>query len=425
MTRRRLRILLSTFACRPGSGSEEGVGWSWVERLAREHDVVALVDGSFRSALDAALDEHPRPSLRVVYGGRGPAGYEGLDVYPYYARWQRWALTTAQRLHAEEPFDLAHHVTYGMHRVASLLHELPVPFVWGPIGGAEGVRPTFYAPRWVGGWRQTANELVRAAWNVECRADPRLRAAARGATVIAVKHPDTLRSLPRTARCKAVVLGGVTIAAEDRAVLASSQPPPVDPRGLSVAFAGRLLGWKGPLLAVESFARYAADHPAATFDVYGDGPAAGAVRERAAALGVADRVTLHGRVPRADLLLAYGRHHVLLLPSLHDSSGWVPVEAMAAGLPVVCVDAGGTGAAVPDDGGCKVPATAPRRAVEAMATALRDLTADPARWAACSARARAQALDGAATPSIAAQARLLYGRAGFPDAVADPVEDAA
>src|SRR5581483_3998037 len=32
---------------------------------------------------------------------------------------------------------------------------------------------------------------------------------------------------------------------------------------------------------------------------------------------------------------------VFVFPSLHDEAGWVVVEAMAAGLPVVCLDLGG------------------------------------------------------------------------------------
>ena len=37
----------------------------------------------------------------------------------------------------------------------------------------------------------------------------------------------------------------------------------------------------------------------------------------------------------------YRRHHALLYPSLHDSSGNVVLEALFHGLPVVCLDLGG------------------------------------------------------------------------------------
>jgi glycosyltransferase involved in cell wall biosynthesis len=46
---------------------------------------------------------------------------------------------------------------------------------------------------------------------------------------------------------------------------------------------------------------------------------------------------------------------VLLFPSLHDSSGNVVLEALRAGIPVVCIDTGGPGAIVDRSCGLKIP----------------------------------------------------------------------
>lgn len=400
-----MRILLSAFACAPGRGSEEGVGWAWATGLAEHHDVVVLTDGSFRAAVERELAARPRPRLRFEFIGDGPPGYEGLDVYPYYRRWQRTALEVARRLHGEQPFDLCHHVTYAMHRVASRLWQLPVPFVWGPVGGGEDVPLRFVAPRWVGGVRDTAMELLRWTWNRWCRIDPSLRACARHATVAVATTEETRASWPRQVRERAHVMSNAVVdrAQLERLVALPARPP--SGRGGSVAFVGRQLGWKGPVLAMHAFARHAARHPDATFHLYGDGPLRDRLEGLARDLGVDEVTTFHGRVDRSALLASYGSHQVLLFPSMHDSGGVAVIEAMAAGLPVVCLDVGGVGQAVPPGAGIKVPVTTPAEAVAGLADGLDLLADDPDGWQRASRLAMATAL---ATPTITERAGTLY-----------------
>lgn len=37
-----MKILVSAYACEPGKGSEPGVGWSFVNELAKKHNVTVL-----------------------------------------------------------------------------------------------------------------------------------------------------------------------------------------------------------------------------------------------------------------------------------------------------------------------------------------------------------------------------------------------
>ena len=58
-------------------------------------------------------------------------------------------------------------------------------------------------------------------------------------------------------------------------------------------------------------------------------------------------VSLHLPVPRPELRAVYWRHDVLVLPSLGDSFGFVALEAMACGLPIIVTE--NCGVPVPDD----------------------------------------------------------------------------
>jgi glycosyltransferase involved in cell wall biosynthesis len=56
-------------------------------------------------------------------------------------------------------------------------------------------------------------------------------------------------------------------------------------------------------------------------------------------------------IPQEQLFDLYRDHDLLIFPSLHDSGGFVVLEALAHGLPVVCLDLGGPKEIVTPDSG--------------------------------------------------------------------------
>jgi glycosyltransferase involved in cell wall biosynthesis len=102
---------------------------------------------------------------------------------------------------------------------------------------------------------------------------------------------------------------------------------------------GRLVARKATTQLVDVLA--ASEIPNAHLLVIGDGPDAAAIRQRAAELGVAERVHLPGQVTEADKYAALSIADAFVSTSQHEGFGLVFLEAMACGLPVVCYDRGG------------------------------------------------------------------------------------
>src|SRR3954471_8984644 len=98
--------------------------------------------------------------------------------------------------------------------------------------------------------------------------------------------------------------------------------------------------------------------------------------ELARAIGVRDRVDFRGRVERADVPALLRSADLVVCAPWYEPFGLVALEAMACGVPVVSTAVGGLVDTVIDGvTGVHVPA----RDVGSLASAMRDLLADPAR----------------------------------------------
>src|SRR4051812_27782952 len=166
---RRLKVLISAYACEPGKGSEPEVGWQWALQMARFHDVVVLTRTNNKQSIEQALTALPssQPLPTFVYHDRDPfllAIKKGLGVIKlYYLLWQRSAYDVIKRLNQVHHFDVMHHVTFAAFRYPTAVWGHAVPVVWGPVGGITSI-PAALLP-----WRHfksVMHELLRDASNV-------------------------------------------------------------------------------------------------------------------------------------------------------------------------------------------------------------------------------------------------------------------
>lgn len=369
----RLRVLLSAYACGPSEGSEPGIGWNIALEMARRHDVWLLTRANNRSGIEAAV-ERERVDIHPVYydlphwaawwkrGGRG--------IRLYYYLWQIGAYFVARRLNRTVKFDLVNHVTFGRYWAPSFVALLPVPFIWGPIGGGEAAPRAFLAGLGTSG---KVYELVRTLAKRVGELDPFVRLTARRSRIALATTGETAERL-RHLRCRRVeVLGAMGMSDEAAAELQRAAHP--RRRGPRFVSSGRLLGWKGFHLGIEAFA--AAGLPDAELWIIGDGPERTRLEALSSELGVAGQVRFLGALPRAAALAAMAECQALVHPSLHDSGGWVCVEAMLLELPVLCVDLGGPATLVTRETGFVASAESPGSAVRELREAMRQLAHSP------------------------------------------------
>jgi glycosyltransferase involved in cell wall biosynthesis len=392
-----MKVLLSAFACSPGRGSEPGIGWGWATSLADlGHEVTVLTSSRFREPILAVnlpgiefrfIDDQEPPLL-----GRFSSP---LGMYKGYLRWQDAALRQIEA--AGRRYDVAHHVSWGSLHLGSQLWRLPVPFIYGPIGGGQ-VSPVSY-------WRFFGRE-----WAAET-----LRTASTSLLVLSRRTRETIRNSAVTLACNSDTaavsrrLGGADV----RYMLADGLPRDwvvaarPRPAGVPVVlWVGSLIPRKAPILAVQAFAELRRAMPARLVMV-GDGPLREQLHTAVERIGLAGDIDLLGRVTWDDVRRLYDSASVFLFTSLRDSFGCQFMEALGRGLPAVALNHHGI--ANVEAGPAAVKVALPRRPRDLpgrLASALQTVLGHD-EWALRSAAASDWAA-GQVWPAKAASATQIY-----------------
>lgn len=111
---------------------------------------------------------------------------------------------------------------------------------------------------------------------------------------------------------------------------------------------GRLANVKNWPLFIEAAAIVLHKHPDTYFALIGDGPERDSLAKMVKKLGIADRFEFVGRVPYEDVPSYLSAGDLFAYASITETQGLVTLEALAAGLPVIAVDASGTNETVED-----------------------------------------------------------------------------
>ncbi len=368
-----MKVLLVGHACNPCWGSEPAFTWNWGWHLSQKHQVWVLTHPWGQDRIEEFLAVRPNPNLHFVWvklPGRlawDPAIHAHVSSWRYIL-WQRAALRQAQRLQAQVGFNIVHHVSWGTVSEPPPLWRLPIPFVWGPVGGGQFVPPVL---------RSYLGEAARAERLREVRMRlvalrPALRKAARNSALILATNNETAAMLERAGARRVILF-------LDTGIGEQFLPPQVPQRApfkqITLLWAGRLQPRKCLPLLLDALAQ-CQDLPVRLL-VAGKGAKRGEWEALSRRLGLGNRVNFLGQVDYNQMPELYRSADVFIFTSLRDAFGSQVLEAMASGLPIIALDHQGVRAFVPDIAGVKVPIAGPRETVSGLASAIRLLAVSP------------------------------------------------
>jgi glycosyltransferase involved in cell wall biosynthesis len=390
---RRPRVLQLAYACSPDRGSEAGIGWHRAVQSAKHFDTWVLCE---EHEFAGEIRRHLRvngeiPGLNFVFvpmDGRQWAWGRVHDLiwYAVLRRWHRQAYRVARQLHEEIGFNLVHQVGFCGYREPGDLWRLPSPFVWGPIGGTQNYPWRFLPSAGLGGaFHETCRNVMN---DFQLRASRRVRRAARKASLILAANSTVRADFARAHRIAPQVLIETGLA-----------DVPGTPRKRDAARDTIRILWSGLLVhrkALHLLIRALATLPPDIryeVRILGEGPLRRPWGRLARRLGIDRHIAWLGPLPHKEALKQYHWADLFAFTSLRDTSGNVVLEALAAGVPVVCLDHQGMHDVVTDQCGVKIPVTTPREAIAGFAEAVARLASDSAEWERLSAGAVERARD--------------------------------
>jgi glycosyltransferase involved in cell wall biosynthesis len=230
-----------------------------------------------------------------------------------------------------------------------------------------------YWPRYVGRWKAPVYRLIEAL------------VARLGSAVTATSQLTRDRLARRRSGPVDLVPCGIHVA-EVQAAAAKERRG----AGAPLVFAGRLVADKRVDLLIRALPAVATSREGPLLTIFGSGPDRERLGQVAASLGLTGRVDFRGHVPdNADVWRALGAARIAVQPSEREGFGIFPLEAMAAGLPVVyCAS---SESAVPELVRDGIEGVSCAADPASLASAIARLLGDGGEWHRLSAAARARA----------------------------------
>jgi glycosyltransferase involved in cell wall biosynthesis len=362
---------------------EAFVAFKWAQALA---PLVSLTVLSFerpgrvplaRQLPNAQVVTWPEPAIARVHERLNAMAKPAFPIFARHVR--RWI---AEEVRAGRKIDITHQLMPQAARYPTPLRHFDIPYVNGPLGGSLDTPHSFRSD--VGSPPLFTRLRALDAWRF--RNDPTLRASYSGAAAILGVAPyvqEILADIPLK-RFEPVLELGIE-------ALAPPTTRPSSPDRLRLLHVGRGVRTKGLRDAVRAMALLR-DLPGVTLTSAGSGEEIAQCKAEADRLGVADRVTFLGRIPRQQVEELYRDHDVFCFPSFREPAGGVLYEAMRWGLPVITAARGGPDWIIDENCGLRLPVTDPATYSKDIAEAVRLLARDTALRARLGAGARAKVL---------------------------------
>ena len=370
---KRPKVLISAYACEPNKGSEPGVGWNWAKQIAKFAEAWVITRANNREVIEEELKKNPEPNMHFVYVDLPKwmqfwkKGQKGVHLYYYL--WQSAAYFKAKTLTKDIKFDIAHHITFVNDWIPPLISLLPLKFIWGSVGSNKPI-PKGY--------------LI----NLKYYLKDRLKHYSR--VILRQINPFMIVTLIRSSRIMLITKDQLTLFPFDlvaRNKIMILQANAVDVPGMCVTnkkrrsvliiySAGALTPIKGFHLALSAFAKLYDKKKDIRLMISGNGDSKRYLQSLADGLKIKDKIVFTGNIPREKVIQLMAESDIFLFPSF-EGGGMVVLEAMAAGLPVVCLDYGGPGEMVTPECGIKVKPITYEQTINDLAEALLKLANDP------------------------------------------------
>ncbi len=373
----------------PYKGSEFSVAWNYVTEMSKDNDLTVLYGISGKhmgdcEEMEAYIKDNPISGVNLV--AVKPNRLANVlnflnrhDVFVYtfyfaYRVWQKLAYQKAIELMECNNFDLIHYVGMIGYREPGYLWKLGLPYVWGPVSGANNAPIQLMKRMPLSG---KMKQLFRNFSNtLQFKYSGRLKKA--------LKFTDILLTATSENHDKFLTVHGKdSICIPENAIIGDislNQNKFIAPDKYRLIVVGTLDARKsvGILLEAMSLVKY---KDKILLDIVGDGPLRSILESQAQDLGINDIINWHGFLPRTKAVELFESAHLHVITSVSEGNPTTIWEAMMHGVPTLSFDHCGMHDTLSDGAGILIPIkNTYEENIEAIASALDHLIKAPEQF---------------------------------------------
>mgnify|MGYP000121080482 CR=1 FL=1 len=359
-------ILVSAYSCEPLKGSEPAVGWNWVLQLGKRNRVHVITRANNQRVIERHLPKNLSKNVIFHYYDT-PAFIKKLKnkdkgLYFYNFCWQIGIVNVAKRIIQDEHVDYILHLTFGSMWMPTFLPFLSPKFIWGPMGGGECVPFSFIG---VLPFKQRVVQMFRYILNYSTIINPLILLPACKAKVILARTPNTKAIMPFFVKKKTKVL--LETAMEESVFQREKKLYESDI--INMVISARFISIKNIPLVIKSL-KYISTSKPWKLTLLGSGPDRELILRTIKEEGYGDRVNIISMLPREEALDLIVNSDIFIFPSLKEGGTWALMEAMAMGLPVVCVNWAGMAVETTPETAIQIPVSSPKTMEREMGAAI-------------------------------------------------------
>lgn len=341
-------ILYLAYACEPNAGSEYGVGWNIPILFAAkysDYNVYVLTRSRCKEKIQKELHRLNLSNLNFffydipkwLFYNKEMGSNWGEQIN--YLFWQLLARKYIKELNKNIHFDLIHHITFNQYRTPSPGFFINIPFIMGPIGGAETIPSCFYQDLQATTIkkeriRQKGRDLkIFRLW---CKAKNNAK------YFLFSSNENINRVGPFCNSYPMQLLPAIAFSPNDF-------PNPNKKQSASnkfkLVYAGKALDWKGILIFLKAIRIAYIQNNITNFSIKLVGirfeEEQKQVMKWVSDLGLTDYIELRPFIQRNELLKLLEDCNLSVYPAFRDSGSMSVLEASVLGCPTICFNTGG------------------------------------------------------------------------------------
>ncbi|MFI3285202.1 MAG: glycosyltransferase [Rikenellaceae bacterium] len=341
MESKRIKILISAYACEPNLGSEIGVGWHWVLEMSKYFDLWVLTRESNRDSIEGWFAENPSENRPTFIYYDLPKKWrfwkKGLrGVRTYYMLWQHLTNKIVRRTMQQNDIKIYHLLTYGNALWPASSYGAKQTFIWGPIGVCEVV-PKEYSKHF--GLKSRLKEIFQRTLKKSLLFNAGFVSRCKNANLILCKTAKGIECIPSRYRDKAILFTDVAVeysnVKHDNTML--NTPKNI----INYLAVGSLEGWRGFDVLLEAFSIAVSNNRDLHLSILGRGSEMDKLKLLVKHLNLEDNVVFHGQVSRGDYQQHMNNCDVVINPCLREGAVTTSFDSMAFSKPLICIDSKG------------------------------------------------------------------------------------